>query len=151
MSESYPSITNPTTTPAYTCPDYSSDSEIESIEDNDISDLEDEDDEYIDGDDVSDNDVDEVKVGAMDDEGNDSSGVLDNTSRNRRWTAEEDAIILRERENGVHSYATRSAKRLKGRSVEAVQNRWLNYLKKHHAVETQVSTAAPKTKKTKTS
>ena len=65
------------------------------------------------------------------------------------WTAKENAIILRERANGLHGYATRAAKYLKGRDTQAVIHRWNRYLKKYHTAETQASTAAPKTKKTK--
>ena len=95
--------------------------------DDNISDL----DEDVDMDDDND---DAVEVDAMDDEDNDSNNVLDNTSRKgMKWTAEEDAIILREIKDNVKGYATRAAKCLEGRSVQDVYNRWHHHLKNHHA------------------
>ena len=58
-----------------------------------------------------------------------------------RWTAEEDAIILRARENKAKGYSTRAVEYLEGRGAQAVRDRY-RYLK-HHAAETQASTAAP--------
>ena len=52
-----------------------------------------------------------------------------------KWTAEEDAIILRERENRVKYYADRAVVYLEGRSAAAVRNRWNKYLKHHHAAD----------------
>ena len=41
-----------------------------------------------------------------------------------KWTAEEDAIILHEREVDVNGYAGRAAKRLDGRDAVSVDTRW---------------------------
>ena len=49
-----------------------------------------------------------------------------------QWTAEEEAIILHEREVDVNGYADRAAKRLDGRDVRSICYRWNNYLKKKH-------------------
>ena len=49
-----------------------------------------------------------------------------------KWTAEEEAIILHEREIDTNGYATRAAEKLEGRSVESVANRWKKFLKKKH-------------------
>ena len=69
----------------------------------------------------------------MDDEDNDSNNVLDNTSRKgMKWTAEEDAIILHEREVDMYGYAGRAAKRLDGRDAQSVHTRWNIYLKEKH-------------------
>ena len=46
------------------------------------------------------------------------------------WTAEEDAIILHERQKKIIGYPARAAKSLEGRTENAVKNRWSCYLKK---------------------
>ena len=47
-----------------------------------------------------------------------------------RWTASEDAVILKEREMNIHCYADRAAKQLEGRDARSVMNRWHNVLQK---------------------
>jgi hypothetical protein len=49
-----------------------------------------------------------------------------------KWTAEEDAIILKERENGVYGYALRAATKLDGRDAKSINDRWTKILKKIH-------------------
>lgn len=49
-----------------------------------------------------------------------------------KWTAEEDAIIIRERENKAHGYVLRAADQLDGRDTESVKYRWRT-LKKIHS------------------
>ena len=49
-----------------------------------------------------------------------------------KWTAEEDAIILHEREVDVNGYAGRAAKRLDGRDAVSVIHRWNDTLKKKY-------------------
>ena len=49
-----------------------------------------------------------------------------------KWTAEEDAIILNERENGVYGYALRAATKLDGRDVKSIIDRWNKTIKKKH-------------------
>ena len=73
-----------------------------------------------------------------------------------KWTAEEDAIILHEREVDVNGYAGRAAKRLDGRNARSVHVRWNKYLKnvtlkdKHGATSRNSNTTLKtKTKKKK--
>ena len=55
-----------------------------------------------------------------------------------KWTAEEDAIILNERENGVYGYALRAATKLEGRDVQSILDRWNKTLKKVHISDAPV-------------
>tara|TARA_A100001015_G_C14801700_1_gene637212 strand:+ start:264 stop:773 length:510 start_codon:yes stop_codon:yes gene_type:complete len=54
------------------------------------------------------------------------------------WTDEEDAIILNEREGGVHGYALRAATKLEGRDVQSILDRWNKTLKKVHISDAPV-------------
>ena len=55
-----------------------------------------------------------------------------------KWTAEEDAIILKERENGVYGYALRAATKLDGRDVLSIIDRWNKTIKKKHISDAPV-------------
>ena len=59
-----------------------------------------------------------------------------------RWTAEEDAIILKERENGVYGYALRAATKLDGRDVLSIIDRWNKTIKKKHISDAPVKWTA---------
>ena len=55
-----------------------------------------------------------------------------------KWTAEEDAIILNEREKGVYGYALRAATKLDGRDAQSINDRWKHTLKKKHISDAPV-------------
>ena len=55
-----------------------------------------------------------------------------------KWTAEEDAIILNERENGVYGYALRAATKLDGRDVLSIIDHWNKTIKKKHISDAPV-------------
>ena len=69
----------------------------------------------------------------MDEEGNDINNALDTSRKGMVWTAEANAIILREIKNRPYYYAIRATEYLNEHDNQSSSNHWHNYLKRHHA------------------
>ena len=81
---------------------------------------------------IGDYDIDERPITRRQTQSQESRPNYIKSNKWKRWTADEDDIIIREINNNKNNFAARAAEQLEGRDAESIKAYWFKVLKKKH-------------------